>query len=677
MAVPKDIYKAIRHCPTVKKMWETLTVMFEGCETSLESTRTTLTRRYERFFALKNESLTGTHTRFNALVNDLISIDINKEASVLKSKFLDSLPPKWNHYVASVKLSPVYKELDLPGLYGLLHNHERTEAEKLIAMGEAIGSSTSALVASQAEYSNFYSNDPISSQPVCNTVETEKEGSETDYYSSDETESLANEVAMLAERLKRRSFSKFKGKAKGTSGNKSRKPLDMSKVTCYKCGKTGHMANDCRSKANPQAESSKPQNNEKDDKYSKLRLKYKKLKAQVAKLSEKSLVAKDWAESATSSEDETYEDAKCFMAKEAKEKFLDNMAKIREQNSQSAQGASTSNEVSLFFSLTDEEKLAKLNRLGDEVLIQKHFKKQGQAEMTCLRNEICKQGTTIEKLQTELKSLKQVNIALLQEAKESEEKFLKLKKITESWCVSAKRTAKCVNDQIPQQVQAVFEGDYDKAIAISEVCAMEPCYQPIPPPIIKNKGKKKAVDTHGLGFDSEESRTKSEGEVSLNASKLTTPSKSVFIPAKTKKNSSNNDKSKSESKSQQTKAKVIQSKVNANKSEAKPTIMDSDSLISKLIESRLSEISKEVSFLSNLSSIDQKKLQAESKKAGISKGIMKQKETNVVNKRKSGKGYLKQQWISRSNDKSSSCSQAESDSVSSCEPILGWVPKKN
>ena len=138
MAVPKDIYKAIRHCTNAKKMWETLTVMFEGCETSLESTRTALTRRYERFFALKNESLTDTHTRFNALVNDLISIDINKEQSVLKSKFLDSLPPKWNHYVASVKLSLVYKELELPGLYGLLHNHERTEAEKLIAMGDAM-----------------------------------------------------------------------------------------------------------------------------------------------------------------------------------------------------------------------------------------------------------------------------------------------------------------------------------------------------------------------------------------------------------------------------------------------------------------------------------------------------------------------------------------------------------
>jgi len=36
----------------------------------------------------------------------------------------------------------------------------------------------------------------------------------------------------------------------------------------------------------------------------------------------------------------------------------------------------------------------------------------------------------------------------------------------------------------------VFDGDYDRAIAISEVCAMEPCYQPSSPPKVQTKGKK-------------------------------------------------------------------------------------------------------------------------------------------------------------------------------------------
>ena len=155
-AMPTDIYKAIQNCSTAKKMWDTLTTMFEGSSTTMESTKTTLTRKYERFFALKGEYLVETHTRFNAIVNDLISIGINKTQSVLKSKFLDSLPPKWNSYVATVKLSPVYQEVDLPGIFGLLLNHQNTEAEKLLAMGEVMGSSTSALVADTKEHHGPY-----------------------------------------------------------------------------------------------------------------------------------------------------------------------------------------------------------------------------------------------------------------------------------------------------------------------------------------------------------------------------------------------------------------------------------------------------------------------------------------------------------------------------------------
>src|ERR1043166_1426967 len=210
-AVPKDIYHSIKMCPTAKKMWETLTVMYEGSSTSMESTITTLTRKYERFFSLKNESLTDTHTRFNALVNDLITVGIVKSSDVLKSKFLDSLPPKWNNYVSTVKLSAIYRELDLAGLYGLLHNHECSEAEKLIAMGDSYGQSSSALVASMTEHPSSKSNEMIPSPNVgVSCVENNKSVcSESDCDSADDSDDeLAKEVALLAERIKQRSFRK-------------------------------------------------------------------------------------------------------------------------------------------------------------------------------------------------------------------------------------------------------------------------------------------------------------------------------------------------------------------------------------------------------------------------------------------------------------------------------------
>nr|XP_043629939.1 uncharacterized protein LOC122601244 [Erigeron canadensis] len=335
-AVLKDIYHSIKMCSTAKKMWVTLTVMFEGCSTSMESTITTLTRKYVRFFYLRNESLTDTHTRFNALVNDLAAVGIIKKNSVLKSKFLDSLPPKWNNYISSVKLSSIYDDLDLPGLFGLLHSQECSEAEKLIAMGDSYSQLAVALVASISEHPSSISNEIIpyinDDIPVISHPNLVCAGSKCDESDADE---LANKVAMLAERTRRRSFNKFKGKGKGGQADKTNKPFDMSKFTCYKCGKTGHMAGNYRSKESSQAV---PAKGGRSEKYSKLKTKYKALKAQVAELTEKvnknerSLVAKDWAESATSSNDELYKDAKCFMAKEAAQKFAEDLEKIQQQS---------------------------------------------------------------------------------------------------------------------------------------------------------------------------------------------------------------------------------------------------------------------------------------------------------------------------------------------------------
>nr|XP_043619692.1 uncharacterized protein LOC122591492 [Erigeron canadensis] len=312
-------------CSTAKKMWGTLTVIFVGCSTSMESTITTLTRSYERFFSLRNESLTDTHTRFNALVNDLVVVGITKKNEILESKFLDSLPPKWNNYISSVKLSSVYHDLDHPGLFGLLHNQECSEAEKLIAMDDSYSQPPTALVASMTDHPSSISNEIIPCVNESIPVYSESECNEFD------GEEIANEVAMLADKIRRRSFGKFKGKGKSGKADKTKKSYDMSKVTCYKCGKTGHMAGDCRSKESSQAVSSKSGRSEK---YSKLKTKYKALKAQVAELSkkiekdEKSLIAKYWTESATSSEDEEYTNEKCLMAKE---KFVEDLIKLQEQ----------------------------------------------------------------------------------------------------------------------------------------------------------------------------------------------------------------------------------------------------------------------------------------------------------------------------------------------------------
>jgi hypothetical protein len=117
---------------------------------------------------------------------------------------------------------------------------------------------------------------------------------------------------------------------------------------------------------------------------------------------------------------------------------------------------------------------------------------------------------------------------------------------------------------------------------------------------------------------------------------------------------------------------------------SKVTSLDSDSEMVKILESKLSEISKEVSFLKSLANpncVNQEKLKSELQKTESDKSQPKQsvKPTESVKRNvKSGKGVPKPQfqWVSKS-DKCSS-SKSESDpKVHSGEPILGWVPKRN
>ena len=43
-----------------------------------------------------------------------------------------------------------------------------------------------------------------------------------------------------------------------------------------------------------------------------------------------------------------------------------------------------------------------------------------------------------------------------------------------SWCHSAQRTTKCVQEQVPHQVKKILSGDFEAAVAIVKVPMMDP-----------------------------------------------------------------------------------------------------------------------------------------------------------------------------------------------------------
>ena len=208
---------------------------------------------------------------------------------------------------------------------------------------------------------------------------------------------------------------------------------------------------------------------------------------------------------------------------------------------------------------------------------------------------------------------------------------------------------------------------------------MEPCYQPPSPPKVQTKGKKskpiKLVQKSGIGFNDPETFgqtiaedmsetdkvTELKPEESLDLSKLTitqsvSDSKSKTNNVNSRKNKrkvrdhsvpkekiklSKNEKSGSQGKLSQAESVSV----------SKNTKFDSDKMILKYVESINNNVSADNNFLKNVSDpnvVDQRKLRTECKKSGIGKGFAKKETLNVAKKNfKSGKGQIKQQWVSK------------------------------
>ena len=90
--VPETLIPTLILYPNAKVLCDELINQYEGGDDTVSTRKVSLNKKYESFFALPNESLTGTYTRFMSIVNQLRALGVNKDKDILLEKFCDILP---------------------------------------------------------------------------------------------------------------------------------------------------------------------------------------------------------------------------------------------------------------------------------------------------------------------------------------------------------------------------------------------------------------------------------------------------------------------------------------------------------------------------------------------------------------------------------------------------------
>jgi hypothetical protein len=502
-AVPEDLIPTLVLFPSAKSMWDELVLQFEGGSDTLSTRKVALNKKYESFFALPNESLTGTYTRFTSLINQLRGLGVEKDKDILLEKFCDILPSKWAHMVLVLRQGKTLHSHTLASLYGAFRFTEDNNAARLLAEQDAINHAQSSKVAS------------LTGQPCAALISTENVQSHSmkemlnSFLNSGLTTNLSDGcdenddddlVAMIA-----KTFNRFKHKSNrfnGSNNASSSNSLDKANLTCYKCGKKGHFMKECRSSQMNNQTGPFVQNSVKSDDY---KAKYKKLKAQIALMSFNQEDEKDknkcmmaqtegkWELSDESSDDEEEIRDVCFMALENQQSMVKDdvvsgrwvdiiLKKVRDYDEE----------------IETELKLDIAESLSDDLLFVETMRTDCERYLETVLTEI-------NNLRPQLNDLQSVQLALKEsvlkiEALETDNQKLKfdLEKehmVINSWVKASGKNYDAFSKTIDAQKTAWKSGDLQMAAVIPTIHEMPDSIRIETPYDSSNKIKTESVET--------------------------------------------------------------------------------------------------------------------------------------------------------------------------------------
>ncbi|KAJ9548445.1 hypothetical protein OSB04_020988 [Centaurea solstitialis] len=287
-AIPNEIFRKLdSYDESAKSIWDQLQKIMMGSKVGNQMRVTNLMDRYENFKMKEGETLEETYDRFVELMNDMKKNNIIRSEMDYIVKFINNLSSDWKQFSRFVKQHKVLNELKVYEVYENLLLFEE-EVNEIAAERKKKEKSEADSMALLAEKEKAKKKGRKGKAKVLEVFEDEEEEDEEEY-DEDEKEQMLQSLLSLTEAYKKKYYNRpgsnnrrfstrggrgfnrnYTQSSQGypprvenqyvdryatkkeevvkDTAEKTEEKKGQAGITCYKCGKTGHIAKGCTTK---------------------------------------------------------------------------------------------------------------------------------------------------------------------------------------------------------------------------------------------------------------------------------------------------------------------------------------------------------------------------------------------------------------------------------------------